>query len=110
MKGVSDITNYIVLKGSEVLIIFQKYLDSIGVSSFKFADELINALIETNKERFVELVRSGVIILNKNEKEYLFYKKFEQELAEQKIKEIPDFESLSPEALKKIMEKVKDKE
>jgi hypothetical protein len=60
------VVRYQYLRGSDLLIIFQKFLEFKGTTPFKWINELITDLFNTNLEEFIKKVDNGEIDLSAN--------------------------------------------
>jgi len=95
------------LKGNSLLIVFQKYLDYKGIKLFQFINDLLDSLIDKNKKAFIEHIETNNIELTS--KLSFIYDSFKKDVALDVMKEMPQFDTLSEEELKKIKKKLSKK-
>jgi ferric iron reductase protein FhuF len=103
-------TDYLNIRGNDSVVIWKKYLQSIGSSPYLFCRELIEKLIEKNRAQFIYQVEKSQIEIPENSRLEILYNKLKKDFTEKELREIPDFESLTSEDLEKINETLKTKD
>ena len=96
------------LKGNESLIIFKKYLKYINISVYSFFSELIESLIEKNRDIFINRVEKGEIEIPPDSRLRMLYDNLKSQYVATKLEEIPDYDTLSKEELEKMMKKLSE--